>query len=356
MTVLTRYLSRRFATHYALVLVGLTALALTFELMEEADNVLARSHGEASALLRFSALRLPDIVSQMLPFAALLGALLTFGLLLRHSELVAMWASGVSRVGLMRALLPAGLVLAVLQFALDDRAVPAALDALSAWGVSDVHKRGFMHSSGDAVWLLSGSDIVRLPGNGTRAGRLEDLRIFRRDDSGLLVDVLDAKTAEPTGDAWMLSDVTRRTVDPPQIETLPKLLWNGRLDANHIPLISRDLREMPIDQIRILIANEGYGQRPTSLYQTWFHYRIASAFRSLALIVLVVALAQRFQRAGAIGTLLMVGVASGFSYVVFDGGSLAMGEAGSLPPWIAAWSPNAVLGCVVGSLMLRGER
>ena len=47
------------------------ALSLTFELMEEGDQVLAVSDGKTSALLRYSLLRLPDIFSQVLPIATL---------------------------------------------------------------------------------------------------------------------------------------------------------------------------------------------------------------------------------------------------------------------------------------------
>ena len=75
MSILSRYISRRITFHFVILLVGMTALSLAFELMEESDQVLHATGGETSGLLRYSLLRLPDIVSQMLPIAALLGEL-----------------------------------------------------------------------------------------------------------------------------------------------------------------------------------------------------------------------------------------------------------------------------------------
>ncbi|MBK8209407.1 MAG: LptF/LptG family permease [Rhodospirillales bacterium] len=93
MSILGRYLTARFGAYLAFMLGALTALALTLDLMEEADRVLESDPGSISALIWYSVLRLPDILAQMLPIATLLGIVVMLGRLLRHSELVAMWAA-----------------------------------------------------------------------------------------------------------------------------------------------------------------------------------------------------------------------------------------------------------------------
>jgi lipopolysaccharide export LptBFGC system permease protein LptF len=48
-------------------------------------------------------------------------------------------------------------------------------------------------------------------------------------------------------------------------------------------------------------------------------------------------------------------VAIGFGFFIFENASLAMGEAGFLPPWIAAWSPMIALACLIGAFVARAE-
>ncbi len=355
MSILSRYFCRRILFHCTVLLIGMSVLSLTFELMEESDQVLAASGGEISALLRYSLLRLPDIVSQMLPIATLLGAFLTVNNLVRHSEIIAVWGGGISSMGIMRALLPVGLLFTALQFALDDRAVPASLDKLHAWGIGDFQRRGFIHGDSNTVWLRSGGDIVRIPVEEAREGRLANMQIFRREENGLLSEQLDVKNARRDGDDWFLDGVIRRVIEPPKITALAELPWDGRFDVEHLPLISRDLRELPIMDINRLVDNKGYGQRPTDLYRTWFHYRIASAITPIMMIMLVVSLAQRFRRTGTFTRLMVSSVSIGFGFFMFDGTSLAMGEAGFVPPWISAWSPNLALTALIGTFVVRDE-
>jgi lipopolysaccharide export system permease protein len=355
MSILGRYLCRRIMFHGIILLIGMSALSLTFDLMEESDQVLTASGGDTSALLRYSLLRLPEILTQMLPIATLLGAFLTLNNMLRHSEMVAVWSGGISSMGVMRALLPVALLFAALQFALEDRAVPATLDKLYEWGVGNFQRSGFIHGDSDSVWLRSRRDIIRIPVEEARVGRLADVQIFRREADGLLSEELDVKNARRDGDAWLLDGVVRREVDPPKITTLKELKWDGRFDVEHLPLISRDLPDLTLTEISQLIDNEGYGQRPTDLYRTWYQYRIASATTPVLMIMLVVSLAQRFRRTGTFARLMIYSVAIGFSFFMFDGTSLALGEAGFVPPWISAWSPNLALAALIGTFVVRDE-
>lgn len=355
MTVIGRYLSWRFSRNFVVLLLGMTAFSLTFELMEEADQILSRTDGQITALFRYSALRLPDILSQMVPIAALLATLFTLSILMHHSEIVAIWAGGISVAGVMRGLLPVGLMLVAVQFLLNDRAVPATIAALHEWGVATIERGGYTSGLGPTLWLRSGTDIVAIPTDAARERRLVDLRIFRRDHDGMLIEQIDAASARREGDIWVLSDVTLKTVEPPVITRVPTLAWDGQISFENMETLSRDLKELPINEIWSLIENEGFGQRPANLFRTWLQYRIASAISPLMMILLVVSLAQRFHRTGAFVRLMILTVIIGFGSFIFENASLALGESGLLPPWIAAWSPPLALACLIGGFVARAE-
>lgn len=350
--ILTRYIGRRVALNVAIILVIIVTLSLTFELMEEGDNIASRTGELIPAISRYIALRLPEVAAELLPFAALIGAVIAIGLLLRHSEMVAIWNSGVSALGLMRAVLPVGLVLVAIQIGLDDRVVPPTRTALENWGVGKAAQReGMLKSGSTSVWLLTDGDVVHIPAKAATEVHFRNLEIFRRNEEGLLTDYTYAADARRDGSDWLLSNVIRRTVNPPAIETLAYLQWQAPAAVEQIPLISKLQKDLRLEQLWQLVANAGYGQRSPELYRTWLHYRISSAFAPLLLILLVVSLAQRFRRTGTFVRLMISSIGIGFAFMVFEGTSLSMGEAGLLQPVVAAWGPNVLLASVIGALV-----
>ena len=72
----------------------------------------------------------------------MLAALLTFAELTRHSELTAIAAAGVSKPRLAAAVLPVALLIAAVQFLIEDQAVPRAVAELRAWGIGDYDAPG----------------------------------------------------------------------------------------------------------------------------------------------------------------------------------------------------------------------
>lgn len=354
MSVLARYFSARIGLHVGLVLLGLTALGLAFELMKEGDRVLKVSSGETAALARFALLRLPDHAAQMLPFACLLGPLITLGLLLRHSELTAVWSGGISSLGVLRALTPIAVLLGGTQFALDDQAVPATLDSQRAWGVGEYRARTFTQDEA-ALWVLTGPDIVRIERAAGRGGVLQDLTIFHRDDAGTLLSEIHANRAEPAARGWTLYDVSETSATTAEVQHQPQRAWEQPIDLTIVPLLAKALRELTLGEIDSLVANHGFGQQPESLARTWFFARLSVVATPLLMFGLVVALARWRSRAGALGQMMAFAIAIAFGYFILDRTALAMGESGLLPPWFAGFGMKLALACLVGWLFVRNE-
>ena len=111
--ILSRYIGRRLILMITIILVIIVTLSLTFELMEEGDNIAGRTDQLIPAISRYIALRLPEVTAELLPFATLIGTVIAIGLLLRHNEIVAIWNSGISALGIMRAVVPVGLLVEI---------------------------------------------------------------------------------------------------------------------------------------------------------------------------------------------------------------------------------------------------
>jgi lipopolysaccharide export system permease protein len=352
MALFARYLNRLFLARFALMLAGLVALASLLDMMAHADEVVAG--GGALALWRYFALRLPVIVSKLLPFSVLIAALLTLVSLVRHGEIVVMLGAGVSPGRLVLAFVPAVGLLGAAHFWLDDAAVPSATAELRAWAVADY---GALAESDRRTWLREGNDVIRLGTlDADHSGRLTDVTIFQRDVEGILTARIDAATVVREAGAWVLYDVTRYDVAANTVETMARLPWAGRLRSDLLSTLMAHPRELSLGDVWRYLGAPEFGSRPLYVYETWFNRKLVVPLASLLMVLIAVPLSQRFQRHGGGATTLALGIAIGFCFFVFDGFALAVGEAGLVPPIIAAWAPTLAFAAVGAALGFYVER
>lgn len=355
-SALTRYLTRMFLARCAVLLMGGAMLAISADLTEATRDIL-RDATEAPglAILRYTVLRLPGLLSAMLPVAALLAGLLTIGSLHRHHELVAMLNTGLSPGGVVRRLSMAGVLLVGLQFVIDDWLAPHTAKELYAWGIGDFGKRRWQPDTAGGLWLYSGGDIVRLSPTEWDSARFTDVTIFRRDAQGLLLERIDAPSATTSEDGLILKNAVRREVADGTTVMAAEMRWRGVIDFTTIDLLSREPRDLRLHELARVIDNAGFGQRPTALYRTWFHVRLAAALQPLLMLLLSVSLIPAYSRTGSMGWLLFTGITIGFATFILAGVTTAIGEASLLPPWLAAWAPTLVLLALIGRFFLQHE-
>jgi lipopolysaccharide export system permease protein len=351
-SVFSRYIARRLLARAGILLFGLAALMMLLDFLANGDQVIAGSDSVLLPILRYTVLRLPEIVAQLLPITAMLAGLLTFAELARHSELTAMAAAGVSKARLAVAVLPVAVLIAVVQFLIEDQAVPVAVGRLRAWGIGDYAPAG----DAEGVWLRHGDDILRLHGLDPAAGRIDGVTVFQRDPDGNLVARLAAPSATYEDGGWTLHDVTRSLVGPGVVEHQDRLRWSDDLDPKLLASVLADPRETPLSELLRAIRAQGLGTQPSYRYKLWLQERLAAPVTTIAMILIVVALARPLSGRAQQGWLIAFGVAVGFVCWTFDGLVLTVGDLGLLPPVLAAWTPLAVFAASAASLLLQQER
>jgi lipopolysaccharide export system permease protein len=349
-SVLSRYISRRLLARAAVLLSGLAALMMILDFLANGDQVIAGSDSVLLPIVRYTILRLPEIVAQILPITAVLAGLLTFAELARHSELTAIAAAGVSKARLAVAVLPVCLLIAVIQFVIEDQAVPVALAKLRAWGIGDYA------DDGATAWLRDGDDILRIRAFDRATGRIQGVTIFQRDPEGNLAVRLTAQSATYENGAWILHDVTRSEVRPGLVEHEDHLRWSNDLDPQLLASVLADPRETPLRDLLRAVHAPGLGTRPSYRYKLWLQERLAAPVTTVAMILIAIALARPLSGRAAQGWLIALGVAVGFVCWTFDGLVLTIGDLGLLPPVLAAWAPAGVFAASALSLLVQQER
>ncbi len=351
MSMLTRYLTRLFLIRFAILLIGMTAFLLGLDLMVNANRVMADQVDSLGALIRYTLLRLPIVVSDLIKICALLAGLLSLFTLIKSSELTAIWSSGVSQFGLLRRLIPLAVVLGGIQLVIDDRIVPGSISELREWGiVDDLGQTGGDSPIHDVLWIHVGNDIVRVPAANVDSRNLRDFVLFERDELGDLQAQLNIGEARYDDGAWRLFDVTVRRAGAGAASWEAERSWPIGLDIASINHVMIHPRNLPISQIRRFTSGDGQGTWAPHLYETWLYEKLARGLVPLLMFFLSISLAQQSHRVGHIEFLLLGGIVVGFSFFIFSGVTLAMGEVGLLPPLLASTAPLLVFASIAGSV------
>lgn len=354
MSILGRYVSGRILMRFLIILLAATAFGVSFELMDRADNVLYATDDNRWALLAYALLRAPGLMVDLFSITVLLASLFALGDLLRHRELAMTWGMGMSPLRLVGELLPLAVALGMVFAALNEAAIPRAAERLAGMGLDDP-RGGLLNSAAEApLWFRRDRDIVRIARNGGEP--LGAVSIFRLDATATLVERLDARRLETTDQGWRLREVVRRDVAHNDVIELDELAWSPKLEPEHLDLLAADARNLPVADLMRVLALGNTASRPVSLYETWLMHRLVGPLMPALMIVLSVAIAQRYRRTDALARLVIAGGAAGIGFFVLDGAAVALGEVDLIPPWLAAPGASLILFGFIIHLFVVGRK
>jgi lipopolysaccharide export system permease protein len=356
-TTTGRYISRSLLSHLAMTFIGFAALLQILDLLNNTDEVIER-HGSWGAVARYALLRLPELASFILPFAMLIATLLVLAKLARSNEIMALKSSGLSFYRLLSSLAPVTLLIGLVHFVVSDQVVPRTAQALQAWdAAADVaNGRGQGNSTEPGVWVRDGNSFIHIRTIAVEGTELLGVTVFKRDGS-VMSERLLAKRAVFDGTGWKLFDVQKLSLvgADRRPQDLVEMPWETSLTPGHLADLAADPAKLSLAEVWRFVSNPDVGSRPVDFYQTWLLRKIAIPFVTLMMVLLAAPVAQGMQRHGGLGTGLAVGVGIGFLYFVADGLLLALGEIGTIPPVVAAWSPTILFGAIGVSVLLKIE-
>ena len=123
--ILDEYVIREFLNMFFLVLAGFVMLMLVFTFFELVGDIL-RNHIPLTTVGAYLVNLTPSMLYSIAPLAVLIAVLVTFGVLNRNSEIVAMKATGISLYRLVVPIVSISAILAVSLFLFDEFYLPQA--------------------------------------------------------------------------------------------------------------------------------------------------------------------------------------------------------------------------------------
>jgi LPS export ABC transporter permease LptG/LPS export ABC transporter permease LptF len=362
--ILDEYVVREFLNIFFLVLCGFVMLMLVFTFFEMMGDIL-RNHIPLSTVGAYLLNLTPSMLYQIAPLAVLIGVLVTFGVLNRNSEIIAMKATGISLYRLVVPILAIAAVLSISLFLFDDYYLPQANRKQEALHnlIKGKPAQTVLHP--EKNWIFG------QPRTGEPA-RIFYYQYFDRDRNefvNLSVFEFDASTFalskriyaaravwDKTTNSWSFLKGWQREIKGanvtdyhdfaeasfPEIHEDPgyfvkEKLQSQEMNFGQLDSYIGDLRQSGFDTMRLRV-------------ELW--HKLAYPIVAIVMAMLAIPFALSMGRRGSLtGIAVAIGVA--LVYFVVDNFFGALGNVNYLPAAMAAWSSDILFGLVGCYLLLR---
>lgn len=342
---LNRYFLQRYAAITTWIALGVTALIFLATFTELASRLASVPGVRLSHSLSIAALRTPVVVLQTVPFIALFSAMATLVSLNRRYELVVARSAGISAWQFLVPLCLGALVFGGLSVAVLN---PLSAVALSHSDVIEANVRSkklnpnpveseqwLRQKSGDNISIIGAGAVLN------QGLELADVSFFTINPKNQLSERLDAARAYLRDGYWELQDV-KAYRGGAAFEALPSAKVPTTLKPEFVQERLARPETIPFFELpRKIEAARSFGLSADA-FAMQLHSLIALPPLLVAMTLIAATVSMRFARLGQSATLLLGGVVAGFLLYVVSVLVKAFGNAGIIPPVIAAWLPVVI--------------
>ena len=356
MTVLDRYIAREFGKLFLIIMSSFVVLSLIVDFFGKIRMLLSNK-ATLSLMLSYFFFNIPMIVSMTIPVAVLVTALILFGNMSRHNEIVAMKANGIS---LYRTSLPVIVItglICILAFLFSEFITPHTnrkAEHIRRVEIQKQEEAGTFKQN--QIWYRGKQGIYNFKIFDPAKNILQGITINFLSRNMAITMRIDAERAEWKDGNWVFYNLLVTSFEN---KSFPSF---SRFAAKAIPLsekpsdfkaVQEDAEKMGYLELKKYInkiREEGYD---ASRYLVDMYGKTAFPCVSLILAIIGISFSLRSERSGGLTQSMGAGIVIGFSYWFVYAFSLSLGRSETIPPLLSAWLANIIFGAAAGVLFLR---
>jgi lipopolysaccharide export system permease protein len=352
-----RFMAVNFIGPFFICLAAFTITYLIGDIFDRFDDLM--HYGGFSLLgLRYFALKIPLIVSQLLPVACLAGALLGLALLSRSGEILACQQLGISRLELAVPILVIAFLISLANFALSETLVPYTTRQARYLYEVELKRRTMRGVFANShIWVRVSDGFLSADRYDHRQHKLWGVTVYRLSPDFKLEDIVHARSATWDGGRWVPKDLSTVELGPnDSVKTVDSTYFHPDINPVDFGLLKLDPEEFTLWELDRYIA----GLREKGLdpggYVVDRDLKFALPLSCLIMVALGVVLSlDPLPRRLSLGRSFGLALAIGFGYWLILGITSSLGHSGLMPAWTAAWIPNLLFSVIALSLFLFGE-
>jgi LPS export ABC transporter permease LptG len=358
MTILDRYILKKFATPFLYCFLGFIGIWFIFDL---SDNLPDFIQGKASfeALWEYYASQIPQLVVICLPIGLLLGLLYSLTAMSRSNEIISMLGAGLSVTRILVPFILVGVVLSLVTTFFNYSGAPHAAAAKKQM-VRDI-KRGEKRTEAVFGHLFRNREELRtwfMRRINIQAGKIGDIEIIQQNADGDFLKIWYAGQAnyQPESKRWVLTNARYVELDPQGEITKSELKDTLVIDGwNETPwrILSSVMNPefLAVPELQdYLTYNSDFPEKRLAAYRTHLYYRWALPWFCLVVVFLAAPMGIVYSRRGILGG-VAVAIGLFFSLVFVSSLFVALGKGQRIPPFTAAWGP-VIFFFIIGLVLL----
>ncbi len=311
-----RILARHVIKATGLAMLGavgiLLLLQMLFGYLAELGEL--NEHYNAWDALRYILWDAPSKLLELLPIAALMGAVIGLGSLASSSELVVMRSVGVSLWRIVGWVIRPALLLIVLSFALSEWVIPYANEKAKA-----AQKENYVASLGEVrgYWTREGQRFVYID-YANAQGHLNNIQVLDFDDNYRIVSTINAVEGQFQKDQqWQLQNVKQVDIFPmgnAQLTTRSEEPLPLALQPKYVHMVTVDPEDLAPSQLLSFMGYmHEYSQVPKK-YELAFWKKVASPLGLIALVVVACSFIFGPLRQQSMGFRLVIALFTGLGF------------------------------------------
>jgi LPS export ABC transporter permease LptG/LPS export ABC transporter permease LptF len=362
--ILDEYVVVEFLNMFVLVLLGFVLLMLVFTVFDLLSDIL-RNHIAMATVGDYLINLTPLFLYQLTPLAVLIAVLVTFGVLNRNSEIIAMKATGISLYRLVVPVVSIAAILAVSLFLFDEFYLPQANKRQDALRNVIKGKPPQTVNHPEQNWIF-GQPSKGEPGRifyyrffDPDRNEFANISVFEFDPStfALTRRIFAAKALwDPETASWRFQNGWENDIQGDHTTDFRQFTQTSFSEIHEDPAYfnkeSLQAQQMNFGQLDRYIGDLRQSGFDTMRLRVQLWHKLAYPLIAIVMAVLAIPFALSMGRRGSL-TGIAVAIFVALTYFVVDGFFGAMGNVNYLPAPLAAWSPDILFGLAGGYLLLR---
>jgi LPS export ABC transporter permease LptG/LPS export ABC transporter permease LptF len=354
--ILDRYISRLYLRVAGLSFLALLGLLYISTFIDRSDKIF-KNQATTGMIGQLLVWMTPQFIYYIIPIAALLSVLVTYGMLSRSSELTVMKACGVSLYRSALSVMFLSLVFSGVLFALEQRIMAQANRRAEALDARIKGREPKTLSTLNRRWVMKGDTFYHYGLFDARRLEMFGLTLFRtRPETWDLASQTFVRHAKFRYGGWegtqgWTQDFASR---PPAWSAITRQTLTGMEPPEYFSKEPPDAEFMTVGELRRYIselAASGFNVIPPSVE---LQRKLAFPFVTIVMALLAIPFGVGAGRHGALYG-IGLGIVIALSYWILISAFVAIGRAGLLPPLLAGWTPNILVAGLAGYLLLRAK-